>query len=386
MPLQANTDFMPSLSSKKPQEKRDSKEPSVLACNGIRKAQFLSLFPDAPAFRLRQFEAALFDSSFRDFSDISNMPFQMREVLQAKMIWLSVKEVQVFESAKKDTYKAVVAVEGPLRQSSSEVRGKRIETVLMKNARDQWTVCVSSQIGCAMACTFCATGTMGFTRSLTADEIVDQVRFWNIFLRKRPELSQRISNVVFMGMGEPLANYDNVKESLRLLLAYTDIGVTRITVSTVGLLPMLRKLLDDAGWPAVRLAVSVHSADAATRKSMMPSSFDTFLDDLVQWTADYFRKFDSRRRHLTFEYVMLSRVNDTDMHAEALIRFAERVGNVRINLIPYNFTGSVYRDSLPGDFARFEQKLQDANVTVTRRRTMGDDIAAACGQLIVEKG
>lgn len=360
-----------------------------------RRQKFSILFPNAPAFRLKQMEEALFSSVFHGFADVSNMPLAMRETLTKELPWLAVTAVQVFESVKKDTFKAVVAVEGK----------KRVETVLMKNARGQWTVCVSSQIGCAMACTFCATGTMGFTRNLTADEIVDQVRFWIYFLRKksilfstlRPGLEERdsrggaedfesrISNVVFMGMGEPLANYEQVKEALRLLLTYTDIGMTRITVSTVGLLPMLRKLLSDPAWPAVRLAVSVHSADSDTRKRLMPSSYDGFLDGLVAWTEEYFQKFESRRRHLTFEYVMLSKINDTQRHAEALIRFAHRVGKVRINLIPYNFTGSVYRDSLPGDFERFQQQLEVAGVVVTRRRTMGDDIAAACGQLIVEK-
>ncbi len=340
-----------------------------------RKEKFSALFPGAPTFRLKQMEEALFSPTFQSFADVSNMPLAMRETLGKELPWLAVQEVRVFESVKKDTFKAVVEIEGE----------KRVETVLMQNARGQWTVCVSSQVGCAMACTFCATGTMGFTRNLTADEIVDQVRFWNIFLAKRQELPQRISNVVFMGMGEPLANYENVKESLRLLLSYTDIGMTRITVSTVGLLPVLRKLLDDPTWPAVRLAVSVHSADSDTRKQIMPSSYDGFLDGLVAWTQEYFQKFESRRRHLTFEYVMLSQVNDTSLHAQALINFARRVGKVRINLIPYNFTGSVYRDSLPGDFMRFQHQLEEAGVVVTRRRTMGDDIAAACGQLIVEK-
>ncbi|OIQ01975.1 MAG: hypothetical protein COZ27_02580 [Candidatus Moranbacteria bacterium CG_4_10_14_3_um_filter_41_65] len=329
----------------------------------------------APNFRICQFEQAFFEPSFGGFSDISTFPLTMREMLEKHLLWISLREVRIFESIKKDTFKAVVETED----------GKRIETVLMKNARGQFTVCVSSQVGCAMACTFCATGTMGFTRNLTSDEIVDQVRFWNIFLAKRKEIKERISNIVFMGMGEPLANYENVKESLRLFFAYTDIGITRITVSTVGLLPMLRKILDDETWPAVRLAVSLHSADGDTRRRMMPSSYASFLDDLAEWTARYFQKFESRRRHLTFEYVMLSKINDTESHAEALIAFAYRVGNVRINLIPYNFTGSVYRDSLPGDFMRFQKQLEDAGITVTRRKTMGDDISAACGQLVVEK-
>ncbi|OGI21028.1 MAG: hypothetical protein A3J06_00745 [Candidatus Moranbacteria bacterium RIFCSPLOWO2_02_FULL_48_19] len=389
---------MHSPSVKKSQEEPKREKSSVLACNGTRKEQFFSLFPEAPPFRFRQFETALFDPSFKDFSGISTMPFLMRERLDEKMPWLALRPAHVLESVKKDTYKAVVTL-------GDEAR---VETVLMHNARGQWTVCVSAQVGCAMACTFCATGKMGFTRNLISDEIVDQYRFWKMFLHERPKLPERISNVVFMGMGEPLANYDAVKLAIQELLKHTDLGPTHITVSTVGLLPMLRKILKDPEWPAVRLAVSLHSADSETRKAMMPTSFDTFLEELMVWTKEYFEKNESRRRHLTFEYVMLSKINDTEMHAEALIRFARRVGKVRINLIPYNFTpqnskriagparndsrsdsgrqaGSVYRDSLSVDFTRFETLLKEAGVTVMRRRTMGDDIAAACGQLIVEK-
>jgi 23S rRNA (adenine2503-C2)-methyltransferase len=351
-----------------------------------RAEQFIVLYPDAPAFRLRQFEAALFNSLARDFSGISNMSLPMREILNARVPWLSLSLARLLTSVKKDTHKAVVKLGD----------GQCVETVLMQNARGSWTVCVSSQAGCAMACTFCATGQMGFMRNLLADEIIDQYRFWKIFLLERPALAGRISNIVFMGMGEPLSNYDNVKEAIRQFLAYTDLGQTRITVSTVGLLPMLRKLLNDPKWPGVRLAVSLHSAESQTRKALMPSSFDAFQEELISWTEEYFQKHKSRRQHLTFEYIMLSGVNDTKMHAEALIRFARRVGKARVNLIAYNFipqnskqiteqTGSVYRGSLPADFARFEELLKFANVTVTRRRAMGEDIAAACGQLIVEK-
>jgi len=339
--------------------------------------RFRELFPDAPPFRLKQMEMALFSPVFGGFEDVSNMPLAMRETLKAELAWFSVRSVHVFESARRDTYKAVV---------ETIVDNKRIETVLMRNARGQFTVCVSSQVGCAMACTFCATGTMGFTRNLSTDEIVDQVRFWIDFLGKRPDIDGQVSNVVFMGMGEPLANYVNVKQALKTLIDLAGIGPTRMTVSTVGLLPALRELLKDDSWPPVRLAVSLHSADPVTRRQIMPSSFDSFLDELALWADAYFRRFDSRRRHLTFEYIMLSGVNDTDHHAEALIRFARRIGKARINLIPYNFTGNLYRGSASEALHRFERKLQSAGVDVTRRRTMGDDIAAACGQLVTAKG
>jgi len=132
-----------------------------------RKEQFKLLFPDAPAFRFRQFEAALFDSARKDFSGISNMPLATREILDVKIPWLSFTVPHLLESVKKDTFKAIIELSD----------GKRVETVLMQNARGQWTVCVSSQVGCPMACTFCATGKMGFLRNLLADEIVDQYRF-----------------------------------------------------------------------------------------------------------------------------------------------------------------------------------------------------------------
>lgn len=333
------------------------------------------LLAGQPAFRLRQVEAALFRPDWRSWDDVSVLSKEWRMKLAQSTPWLTLSQVALLESIRHDTFKAILET----------ADGKRIETVLMQNARGFWSICVSSQVGCAMACTFCATGKMGFTRNLSADEIIDQYRFWMYFLEGRHDLEQRISNVVYMGMGEPLANYENVKASLLAFLTHTDMGPTRLTVSTVGLIPMLRKILTDETWPPVRLAVSLHSADAKTRTDIMPSSYPKFLDDLAVWTGTYFEKFESRRRHLTFEYVMLAGVNDTSLHADKLIAFARKVGKVKINLIPYNDTKSKYATSESAALLGFEKKLLDARVDVTRRRTMGADIAAACGQLIVEK-
>lgn len=340
-----------------------------------RKEKFHVLFSHAPAFRLNQMEEALFHDGWKSWNDVTGFSLAMRETMEREIPWMTCKKVCVLESKHRDTYKAIVELEG----------GHRVETVLMKNARSHWTVCVSSQVGCAMRCTFCATGTMGLSRNLTTDEIIDQYRFWKIFLSEHPELPRYISNIVFMGMGEPLANYDNVREVLKIILARTDIGPTRITVSTVGLLPMLEKILTDTEWPPVRLAVSLHSADSETRKKIMPTSYDGFLEKLEQWTKRYFAAFDTRRRHLTFEYVMLSEVNDTPHHAKALAKFSKAVGKVRVNLIPYNFTGSAYAKNNSERMERFLLSLKEMGVLVTKRRTMGDDIAAACGQLVVEK-
>src|SRR3990167_2537879 len=203
---------------------------------------FIRFFPQAPAFRWRKIEREFFAVPKKTWAHLLTLPREMRTQLAVRVPWVSYTQSEVFSSKKKDTYKAVLTL----------VDGARVETVLMANARDQWTICVSSQVGCAMACTFCATGKMGFTRNLTADEIVDQYRFWNMFLQKRSPVPERISNIVFMGMGEPLLNYDSVKETIRQLLLHTDIGPTHITVSTVGLLPMLRKILKDSEWPTVR--------------------------------------------------------------------------------------------------------------------------------------
>ncbi len=340
-----------------------------------RKKIFDEVFPNAKPFRWKQITAALFNPAFSGWKDASNLPEEMRTDLERRLPWMSVKAALIQESARRDTFKAALEVEG----------GQHIESVLMMNARGAWTICVSSQVGCAMRCGFCATGKMGLIRSLDTDEIVDQYRFWTAFLREHPDLPPRISNVVFMGMGEPMANYENVRVTLNTWLAHTDLGHTRITVSTVGVLPRLEQLLNDEQWPHVRLAVSLHSADPVVRKRIVPTSYDDFLPKLADWARRYLEKFGNRRHHLTFECVILFGVNDTDVQAQQLAEFVASVGNVRVNLIPYNFTGIEFQCSNPAALDRFQTILEDHGVTVTRRRSMGDDIAAACGQLATEK-
>jgi 23S rRNA (adenine2503-C2)-methyltransferase len=337
----------------------------------LREQAMEEYFKDEPTFRVKQAVSALFQPEFSSWDEVSSLPKILRESLTEHVPWSTLSIETVLGGKWGDTWKALLRTED----------GMRIETVLMENRREAWTVCVSSQVGCAMNCSFCATGQMGFTRNLSADEIVDQVRFWKGFLKGKPDLRPDITNIVYMGMGEPLANYDNVKQSLSLFTDMMGIGMTRITVSTVGLVPMLEKLLEDEAWPPVRLAVSLHSANPGTRKDIMPTSYDEFLAKLAGWAEKYFAKFDTNRRHLTFEYVLLSGINDTAKHANALVRFARRVGKVKVNLIPYNYTTGEFRKSSEAVSAAFQGILSRAGVTVTRRKTMGDDIAAACGQL-----
>lgn len=344
-----------------------------------RQEQFKDIFPNEKSFRWQQAEQNFFKPGKKDWSSVTNLPKEMREILEEEVPWVSYTDSQVLSGKRGDTYKALLTLED----------GQKIETVLMENTRDQWTICVSSQIGCAMGCVFCATGKMGLTRNLTSDEIVDQLRFWQDFLEGK---SSRISNVVFMGMGEPLANYDNVKTAIHTWLKHTDLGPTHITVSTVGVLPVLEKILTDPDWPDARIAISLHSADPDTRKEIIPSSFGEFIPKLKEWIQKYQKILGNRRHHLSFEYVMLRAINDSDHHAKALVELVKTLTPARhsfgqefikVNLIPYNFTDMDIECSTHAQIEHFKTILEEAGVPVTLRRTMGNDIAAACGQLIV---
>ncbi len=337
-----------------------------------RKEQIKELFPNEPAFRLKQIDEALFRPDVKSWNDISSLPVTMRETLTEKVPFTSILNSDVHTSANKGTHKAIVELE----------TGNKIETVLMSNRRGYWTVCVSSQVGCAMRCGFCATGKMGLIRNLTSDEIVDQYRLWKNFLLDNPELEQNISNVVYMGMGEPLSNYEEVKASLNILLKNTELGKTKITVSTVGVLPRLEKILTDEDWPHVRMAVSLHSAEKETREEIVPSSYDDFLPKLADWSKRYLQKFGNRSHHLTFEYVMLKDVNDSPAHAKLLAVFVNRIGKIRVNLIPYNFTECGFSCSTKEAIETFKEVLDKNGATFTVRKTQGEDIAAACGQLV----
>jgi adenine C2-methylase RlmN of 23S rRNA A2503 and tRNA A37 len=339
-----------------------------------RAKQFTDLFPHEPAFRLKQIHAALFDDRVSAWSDVTTFGKSMRDLLQKDVPFMSVREHKVYTSEKQDTYKALLL----------SADNRQFETVLMQNKKGQWTICVSSQIGCAMRCTFCATGTMGLKRSLLADEIVDQYRFWRQFLRKKG-LPGRISNVVFMGMGEPMANYENVKEAIHTWLDYTDVGSTKITVSTVGILTQLTKLLTDPDWPPVRIAISLHSANQAKREEIVPTTVPNFLKDLIVWTHKYAETHGNRKHHITFEYTVLSGVNDTPELAKELGKYVAKTGYTKVNIIPYNpVVGKLFTRSDEGRREAFKEILRSFGVDVTERKTMGDDIAAACGQLVVE--
>ena len=228
---------------------------------------------------------------------------------------------------------------------------------------------------------------MGLKRSLTGDEIIDQYRFWQRFLLECDEADARISNIVFMGMGEPLVNYEAVKATIQLWLKYTELGPTNIVVSTVGILPSLTKLLQDPAWPTVRLAISLHSAVAETRKKIVPSMPPDFLTNLQDWTQAYLKQLGNKSHYLTFEYIMLSGVNDTPEEARALGEYAKKCGVRKVNVIPYNtVSGKEFARSAQERIVAFKETILAAGLDVTQRRNMGNDIAAACGQLVTQIG
>ena len=244
--------------------------------------------------------------------------------------------------------------------------GHPVEAVLMRYRDGRRSVCVSSQSGCPLTCTFCATGRMAFGRNLTASEILDQVLH---FRRAEP-----VNHLVFMGMGEPFMNVDAVLDAARRL---PDVGIThrRTTISTVGWLPGLERFVEEATEP-IRLALSLHAADPALRSELMPVNDRYPLADVVDLCR---RHWEQTKRRVFVEYVMLAGVNDSPAQARALARLLGRDG-FKVHLIPYNPTG-MFDGSSRGAIAAFKVELDAARVPATVRLTRGRDIAAACGQL-----
>ena len=270
--------------------------------------------------------------------------------------------------------------------------GNAVEMVFIPED-DRGTLCISSQAGCAVNCRFCSTGFQGFSRNLTAGEIIGQLWFAEHGLRKDPEAIRRleqyptpgyehtgrvVSNVVMMGMGEPLLNYDNVLSALRLMLDDRAYGLSRrrVTVSTSGVVPMIDRLAQDC---PVALAVSLHAPNDALRDQLVPLNQKYPLKELLA-SCERYLPF-APRDFLTFEYCMLDGVNDSDVQAKQLVQLLKNI-RCKVNLIPFNpFPESGLKRSLPQRIQAFSYILQEAGMIATVRKTRGDDIAAACGQL-----
>ncbi len=252
--------------------------------------------------------------------------------------------------------------------------GNCVETVLIPEP-GRVTLCVSSQVGCALDCSFCATGQQGFNRNLRTAEIVAQL--WQV---SHLQSSRRVSNVVFMGMGEPLANFDNVVRALNIMQDDCGFGLSRrrVTLSTSGIVPAIERL---AAVSNVSLAVSLHAPDDELRNVLVPLNRKYPIAELMQVCKRYCGAQAGRKQRITWEYVMIDGLNDEDRLARLLV---ERIKGIpsKVNLIPFNpFPGTSYRRSPQKRIDRFREILIDAGITTVTRRPRGDDIAAACGQL-----
>ena len=325
------------------------------------------LFPDEPTFRADQLRRWLYITPTLTSQEMTNLPSTIRDALEMKLWPFS---VEVEQSAD------IGATRKWLFRAHD---GAAIETVLMGYPR-RATVCISSQAGCALACTFCATGQFGFERHLQPGEIVAQVAYAQAFLRGggMPGAPDRLTNIVFMGMGEPLANFDRVRESLRRIIEVMGISARSVTVSTVGMVPGMRRLADEP-WP-VNLAVSLHAADDELRTRLVPINKRYPLAEVEAAAAHYFEK---KRRRLSIEWTMINEVNDSRDQAIKLAEIARRL-RAHVNLIPLNATPmSSDQPSTGARIKPFIGLLRSRGITVTLRDTRGKDIDAACGQLRV---
>jgi 23S rRNA (adenine2503-C2)-methyltransferase len=307
-----------------------------------------------PAFRGRQvWEWTARGAS--DYADMTNLPRALREELAATVPF-STLTVETERESRDGTVKTLFRT----------ADGHPVEAVLMRYRDGRRSLCLSSQSGCPLTCTFCATGTMAFGRNLTPSEILDQA----LHFRRSTE----VDHAVFMGMGEPMLNFDAVLTAARRL---PDLGIThrRTTISTVGWLPGLKRFVNEVAEP-IRLALSLHAPDDELRSRIMPVNGRYPIEDVV---AECRRHAESTRRRVFVEYVMLAGVNDAPEQARALADLLGR-DHFKVNLIPYNPTG-LYDGSSRERIASFRHELERARVPVTVRLTRGRDIEAACGQL-----
>ncbi|MCW2958588.1 MAG: rlmN [Solirubrobacterales bacterium] len=307
-----------------------------------------------PAFRARQVWswAARGAAGYHEMTDL---PAALRDALTERVPF-STLEVEQETRSQDGTLKVLLRTHD----------GRRIETVLMRYKDGRGSVCLSSQVGCPLTCTFCATGKMKFARNLTAGEILDQA----LYFKRR----STVTNVIFMGMGEPMMNLDNVLAACERL---PDLGVThrRTAISTVGWIPGIDRLA--ASDMPIRLALSLHAADEGLRSRIMPVNDRYPLADVLGACE---RFYAVRKRQIFVEYVMLGGVNDRVQHAEELAAVLDPK-IFKVNLIPYNPTDSIYDGSERDDIAAFRDTLEARGIRATIRLTRGQDIDAACGQL-----
>ncbi len=314
-------------------------------------------------FRATQLLKWIYQEGVDDFAQMTNMSKTLRSYLQEHCC-LDAPEIVVEQNASDGTRKWLLQMNC----------GNRVETVFIPEEK-RGTLCVSSQVGCALACTFCSTAKQGFNRNLTSAEIIGQL----YVAQNRLGTEKRITNVVMMGMGEPLLNFDNVVTAMNLMMDDFSYGLSkrRVTISTSGVVPAMYRLTQVCD---VSLAVSLHAANDELRNILVPINQKYPLHELLAACRDNVKL--APRRKITFEYVMLKGINDADADARALLKLLKNVPS-KLNLIPFNpFPNSIYDCSTPETIDRFRAILHNAGMVTTIRRTRGEDIDAACGQLV----
>ncbi len=348
---------------------------NLLNFNQPQLADYFASIGEKP-FRAKQLMRWMHHFGVHDFTQMTDIAKPLREKLAAECE-ITLPNVQLEQVSNDGTRKWLIGTDDKNGAANS------IETVFIPED-DRGTLCISSQVGCALACTFCSTGAQGFNRNLSVAEIIGQLAIANKSLRQEagydllPAGERIISNVVMMGMGEPLANYDNVVTAMQIMLDDSAYGLSRrrVTLSTSGIVPVMDKLKEDC---AVALAVSLHAPNDALRDILVPINKIHPITDLMAACNRYLER--APRDFVTFEYVMLDGVNDTVEHAHELLQAIKSVP-CKLNLIPFNpFPNSGYATSKPSHIRVFRDILMQAGYVVTVRKTRGDDIDAACGQL-----
>ena len=312
-----------------------------------------------PKYRAQQAKDAIFKKLASNWSEASNLSKELKEKLN-KECPLEI-DGQIFASRDTKTTKALITL----------TDGLQIETVMLSHKDGRHTVCVSTQVGCPLACTFCATGKLGLKRNLEIEEMLEQVLFFSRMLK---EEDKRVSNVVFMGMGEPFLNYDNVLKAISYLNQDLVIGARHISISTSGVIDGIEKLANEK--MQINLAISLHAPNEKLRTELMPINKRFPLADLLKAVDKYITKTG---RRVMFEYLMIKGVNDSPAQAKQLVGLMKKPLYM-VNLIAYNPT-DVFQASEKRSIENFRAILEQEGVAVTQRYSFGQDIDAACGQL-----
>lgn len=314
-----------------------------------------------PAFRLKQANQAVFLDLAENWQEVKTFPLDLREKLNKECPLNILGQANISED--QNTAKALITFED----------GLKVETVLMRHKDGRNTVCVSSQIGCPLGCAFCATGKMGFKRNLQDFEIVAQILFFARYLKAKGE---KITNIVFMGMGEPFLNYENVISAIRILNDKEgfNLGARHFSISTAGVPEGVMKLAEEK--LQVNLAISLHAPDDKLRSEIMPIDKKYPIKEVLN-AVDWYIKETNRR--VMIEYIMIDGVNDSDECARTLAKLVKKPLYF-VNLVSYNPTG-IFKPSSTARVKKFKEILERAGVDVTQRHRFGQDIKGACGQL-----